>query len=77
LDEGYKLCLFCDDSGVDKNLPKNPITTRLIFNLSGIDYKEVIQGNILLLDDESKLTIKGLSSLMKVTVDAPISQPVY
>lgn len=69
--KGYKLCLFCDDSSVEKKLPKNPITTRLIFNLSGMDYKEVIQGNILLLDDEKKLTIKDLSSLMKVTVDAP------
>jgi hypothetical protein len=68
---GYKLCLFCDDSSIEKNLPPNPITTRLISDLSGMNYNEVIRGNILLLDDEKKLTIKDLSSLIKATVDAP------
>ncbi|GBC08426.1 hypothetical protein RclHR1_00810018 [Rhizophagus clarus] len=69
--KGYRLCLFCDDSSVEKKLPKNAIATRLVSNLSGMNYNADVQGNILLLDDEKKLTIKDLSSLMKSTVNAP------
>ncbi|CAG8551642.1 12776_t:CDS:1 [Acaulospora colombiana] len=67
----YKLCLFCDDYGASKNLPKNPMTTRLISCLSGMVYDEPIRGNIVLLDDEKELTIKDLSLLMKTSIGAP------
>ncbi|RIA87910.1 hypothetical protein C1645_877756 [Glomus cerebriforme] len=67
--KNHNLCLFCDDFSVKKHLPANPLATRLVYNLFG-NYPSVIRGNVLLLDDEKKVTIKDLSSLLKEPLDA-------
>src|SRR6185312_8943624 len=54
----YKLCLFCDDMGIRKCLPVNPLATRLVCSLFGnTTYPAPVVGNIHLLDDEKNLTI--------------------
>jgi hypothetical protein len=68
--KNYKLSLFCDDLSFKKFLPTNPLATRLVFNLFGNEYPAVVRGNVVLLDDEKKLTIRDLSLLLKASLVA-------
>ncbi len=47
----------------------NPLATRLVLNLFGNIYPAEIRGDIILLDDEKKLSIKDLSSLLKASLN--------
>src|SRR6266542_4124355 len=67
--KNYKLSLFCDDFSIKKHLPMNPLATHLVLNLFGNIYPAEIRGDIILLDDKKKLSIKDLSSLLKASLN--------
>ena len=66
----HKLSLFCNDVSVKNNLPINPLATHLVTKLFGNTYPAEIRGDVVLLDDEKKLTIKDLSSLLNASLIA-------
>ncbi|CAG8637683.1 18479_t:CDS:1 [Acaulospora morrowiae] len=73
----YKLCLFCDDVGVKKDLSVNPLATRLACSLFGnTTYHLPVLGNTLLLDDEKNLTFKDLSTLLNAPTDIPHTEEI-
>ncbi|CAG8744759.1 11226_t:CDS:1, partial [Acaulospora morrowiae] len=75
--KGYKLCLFCDDVGIMKGLPVNPLATRLACSLFGnTTYHLPVVGNTLLLDDEKNLTVEDLNSLLKAPTDIPHTKEI-
>jgi hypothetical protein len=54
------LCLFCDDSGITKGLPLNPIASQIASRYGPV------YGPAVLLDDDSDLTVGDISKILDI-----------